>query len=169
MAADRPATKSSHRLARQLTFTPNDNGTYVVTVKATDKDADFAHRHLPGRRSPTWRPRPSISGAPATSPEGTAISLGGSATDPSSVDTTAGFTFAWAVSKNGSPSYATGSGASFSFTPNDNGTYLVSLTATDKDGGSATTTATITGTNVAPAQLRASSPLTPSRVWSRRT
>src|SRR6185369_16797816 len=54
------------------------------------------------------------------------------------------------VTKNGVGGYATGTGTSFSFTPNDNGTYIVTLTATDKDGGVGTTSRTITGPNVAP-------------------
>ena len=41
------------------------------------------------------------------------------------------------VSKNGNL-FASGSDANFSFTPDDNGSYVVSLTATDKDGGVST-------------------------------
>jgi PKD repeat protein len=41
-------------------------------------------------------------------------------------------------------------GASFNFTPDDNGTYVVSLTVTDDDGGVGTDTETITVTNVNP-------------------
>src|SRR5207244_69482 len=79
-----------------------------------------------------------------------AISLTSSVSDPSSADTTAGFTFAWNVTKNGS-AFASGSNANFSFTPNDNGTYVATLTATDQDSGTASTSKTITVTNVAPA------------------
>jgi PKD repeat protein len=47
---------------------------------------------------------------------------------------------------------ANGAGASFSFTPNDAGVYSVTLTATDKDGGTATTigTLTVVAPNLAP-------------------
>lgn len=41
-------------------------------------------------------------------------------------------------------------GSSFSFTPNDNGTYTVSYAVTDDDGGTHTDTAVITVENVAP-------------------
>src|SRR5262249_43077538 len=41
-------------------------------------------------------------------------------------------------------------GANFSFTPDDNGNYAVSLTATDKDGDARTVSKTIAVTNVAP-------------------
>jgi hypothetical protein len=91
---------------------------------------------------------PSIAGAPATSsPEGTPINLTGSATDAGTLDTT--LTYAWAVTKDGAP-YATGSGATLSFTPDDDASYVVSFTATDKDGGSATATRAIAVNNVAP-------------------
>jgi len=94
-------------------------------------------------------PTATITGAPATSPEGTAITLGSTVTDPSAADTAAGFTRSWSVTKNGNP-FASGSGASFSFTPDDNGTYVVTLSATDKDGGVGTDSKTINVTNVAP-------------------
>src|SRR5262249_20244911 len=81
-------------------------------------------------------PTVTITGVPASghSPEGTAIALGSSVTDPSSVDTAAGFTYAWSVTKNGA-AYASGTTASLSFTPDDNASYAVTVTAKDKDGG----------------------------------
>jgi hypothetical protein len=96
-------------------------------------------------------PTPSITGAPASghSPEGTVISLGSSVTDPGSADTAAGFTHAWSVTRNGA-AYASGTEASFGFTPDDNGTYVVSLTATDKDGGAGSDSKTILVENLAP-------------------
>jgi PKD repeat protein len=66
--------------------------------------------------------------------------------DSGSADTV---TLAWAVTKNGS-AYASGSSTNLSFTPNDNGTYVVSLTATDDDGGVGSDSRTIAVTNVAP-------------------
>ena len=136
--------------AATFSFTPNDNASYVVTLTATDKDGGV------GTDSKTITvtnvsPTASITGAPATSPEGTAISLGSTVTDPSSVDTAAGFTYAWSVTKNGNPYGAGGSAAGFSFTPDDNGTYVVTFSATDKDGGVGNDSKTITVTNVAPA------------------
>jgi hypothetical protein len=78
------------------------------------------------------------SSAPTTGTEGTQISLTGFATDASSADQAAGFDFEWTVTQNGnlvaSQSNITDSD-SFSFTPDDAGTYLVTLNATDKDGG----------------------------------
>src|SRR5204863_750362 len=92
-------------------------------------------------------PSAAIAGAPASSPEGTAINLTGSATDPGALDAPA---LAWSVTKNGG-AYANGLGSGFAFTPNDNGTYVVTLTATDKDGAtSPAAMSSITVNNVAP-------------------
>src|SRR5207302_1914276 len=91
-------------------------------------------------------PTAHINGAPASSPEGTLISLTSSFSDPGTADT---FTYAWSVTKNGNP-YATGSASSFSFTPNDNGNYIVSLTITDDDHGAGSDSKSINVTNVAP-------------------
>ena len=125
-----------------------DNGSGTVVVEANDGE------HAVVTESFNWSaanvaPSASITGAPANSPEGTQISLGSSVSDPSSADTAAGFTKSWSVTKNGT-AYASGSGASFSFTPDDNGSYVVSFSATDKDGGTGSASATITVTNVAP-------------------
>ncbi|MGI9066294.1 MAG: tandem-95 repeat protein [Pyrinomonadaceae bacterium] len=54
------------------------------------------------------------------------------------------------VAASGSSVVATGSGASFSFTPDDNGTYVVTFTATDDDGGVGADSKTIEVTNVNP-------------------
>src|SRR5207245_9097526 len=85
----------------------------------------------------------------ASSAEGTPISLTSTVTDPSSTDTAAGFTYSWSVTKNGNP-FASGSAAAIGFTPDDNGSYVVTFTATDKDGASGSDSKTISATNVAP-------------------
>src|SRR5262249_49524111 len=131
-----------------IEFFPDDSGTYVLTVTATDKDGGSGSGSLTLSIA-NAPPVPAILGAPASSPEGTAISLTASATDPGGADVAAGFSYTWAVTKNGS-AYTGGSGANFSFTPDDNGTYAVTLTATDKDGATGTTTTTIAVTNAAP-------------------
>jgi uncharacterized delta-60 repeat protein len=93
----------------------------------------------------TVNPSVSIFGAPASSPEGSAISMAANVTDASS-----GFTYAWGVTKNGS-AYASGTDANFSTTPDDNGTYVVSLGVTDKAGNTGNAAAkTVTANNVAP-------------------
>ena len=122
-----------------------DNGTYTVTVTVTDKDS-ASHFDTFQVIVDNVAPSASIEGAPASSPEGTLIELTSVVTDPGTADT---HTYEWSVTKNGNP-YASGTDADFSFTPNDNGSYVVSLTVTDDDGGVGSDTATITVTNVAP-------------------
>jgi fibronectin-binding autotransporter adhesin len=134
-------------------YTPTDgpNGPTTVTITATDGGgltATITFTLTVNNVAPTA----TITGAPASghSSEGTAISLGSTVSDPSSVDTAAGLTYAWTVTRNGA-AYASGTAANFSFTPNDNGNYVVTLTGTDKDGGvSQAASATITVDNVAP-------------------
>src|SRR5436305_15273854 len=75
-------------------------------------------------------PTATIIGAPASSPEGTTLSLTATVSDPGGADT---FTYAWAATKNGS-AYASATTPGFSFTPDDNGSYVVALTVTDDDG-----------------------------------
>ena len=83
-----------------------------------------------------------IDDVPLTGPEGTAISLTATVTDPVAP------TFAWSVTKDGSP-FATGTDPNFSFTPDDNGSYVVSLTVTD-EAATFTDSETFTIANVAP-------------------
>jgi hypothetical protein len=92
-------------------------------------------------------PAVEISGIPESNPEGTAIDLNSSVTDPGVNDT---FTYEWTVKKNGIDYGTTGTNTSFSFTPDDNGSYVVSLKVTDDDGGVGSTSQTIDVTNVAP-------------------
>src|SRR5262249_43924273 len=85
-------------------YTPPDSPSTPTTVTITATDAG-------GLTSSTTftltvnnvAPTATITGAPASghSPEGTAIPLVGSVADPSSADTTAGFTYAWNVTKDG--------------------------------------------------------------------
>jgi hypothetical protein len=85
---------------------------------------------------------------PATVPEGTSEPFTGSATTAFAGDS-AGLTYSWRVTKNGA-AYATGSSTTFSFTPDDEGTYVVTFQATDDGAMSGTDSMTVIGTNVAP-------------------
>ena len=61
------------------------------------------------------------------------------------------FTYAWAVTKNGSP-FTTGTTKDFTFVPDDEGLFTVSLVVTDDDGGSSGTLSyELTALNVKPA------------------
>src|SRR5439155_10276819 len=94
-------------------------------------------------------PLPAILGLPAAGGEGTTLYLTSSVFDPCVTDT---FRYAWRVTKNGHD-YASGSDPALAFTPDDNGTYVVTLTVTDDDGGSGADQQTINIVNVAPEDL----------------
>ncbi|MCC6124716.1 MAG: hypothetical protein IT426_07130, partial [Pirellulales bacterium] len=117
------------------TATPSD--VYTIGATLTDDDTDTDTDSATSTVS-NVAPAAAILGAPATSPEGTPITVTAAVTDPGTLDV---FSYAWTVTKNGAP-YAslsgTGAGfASFTFTPNDNGAipYVVSLVVTDDDSG----------------------------------
>ena len=96
---------------------------------------------------------PTITGVPASSSEGSPIHLGSSVVEPSPVDVPS-LDYQWTVSKaHGGfidPSYAGGQSKDFDFTPDDNGSYTVTLAVRDKDGDVGTTSEVITVDNVAP-------------------
>src|SRR5205807_2215371 len=112
-------TNGAAALLAQQTFTDShtyaDNrpGNAPYTITATVTDAN----NLSGSATTTATvnnvpPTAAINGAPATSPEGTAISLTSSATDAGSADTAAGLASSWSVTKNGQP-FRTGTSLSF--------------------------------------------------------
>ena len=123
--------------------------TRVIGLQATDEDG-LSHIATTTVEVTNVGPTATITGSLTSSPEAVGIVLGGSATDPAPADTAAGFAYSWDVTKDGA-AYTSGTSATFGFTPNDDGSYQVSLTATDKNGGiSAPATATIEVANVAP-------------------
>ncbi len=89
------------------------------------------------------------SSTPASSPEGTIVTLNGSASSPSAEDNAAPFTYSWTVTKNGT-SFGSGNGAAFSFTPDDEGTFVATLQAKDDGGMTGLASVTIAGANVSP-------------------
>src|SRR5437879_10378566 len=78
---------------------------------------------------------------------GPSVSL--ASTVPDAVPTRRSSDLAWSVTSSNGQS-ASGTSATFSFTPADNGTYTVSLTATDKDGKFGTDSKTVTVTTKSP-------------------
>lgn len=94
-------------------------------------------------------PTPSIDSISTPRLEGTAISAIGSATNPNGPSET--LTFVWRVYKDGSTTpFATGDSPTFTFIPDDDGTYMVTLTVSDEDGSSTTVAEEIVVANVAP-------------------
>lgn len=136
------------------TLTPQhvyqDNGTYLATLTVADPADAIDLQSTVQIVVTNAPPQAVVTGAPADSPEGTPITLGASVTDPSPVDARAGFAEQWTVLKDGSVYWAAAT-PSLTFIPDDNGTYVVTLTATDKDGGgSPPATQIINVTDVAP-------------------
>ncbi len=128
-----------------FSFTPVDNGTYTVTYTVSDDDGgvgsdDAVYNVL--NVAPTVN-----GGADKTVNEGSAVSLSAVGSDASPVDT---LSYLWHVVAGNGQVIADKSGANFSFTPMDNGTYTVTVTAMDDDGGSSTDTVMVTSKNVDP-------------------
>jgi PKD repeat protein len=136
-----------------LSFTPDDNGTYVVTLTVAD-DAGEAAAAQSVIEVTNVDPQGTIHGVPESADEGTEIAFDAVVTDPGTADT---HTIAWQVTKDGED-YQSGSGESFALTPDDNGLYEVSLTVTDDDGGTSRTTSAIEVANVAPEATIADAP-----------
>lgn len=124
---------------------------YQVDVTVTDDDTGSIDSTTTVRVT-NVAPTVAILGAPSGTPfEGTPISLSAKVTDPGTLDT---FTYSWSVTRGGLP-YDDGSGGAtnqteFSFTPNDDGEYRVTVHVTDDDTGSQDATANITVVNAPP-------------------
>jgi hypothetical protein len=134
-------------------------GTTTVTVTATDAAGNSSTGTFTvfvGDVPPTV----SLSGLPAgdTVTEGTAINLTATGSAFTPAENTFGLTFTWTVTKvhdgvtttNFAGGSGTGSSVPISFVADDDGTYTVSVTATDVNGASTTISQAITSTTVAP-------------------
>ncbi|MCI0681815.1 MAG: PKD domain-containing protein [Gemmataceae bacterium] len=108
--------------------TYNDQGTYWATLTVTDgagvSRADFAKVTV-GNVAPSVTLAGQFNGT-----AGTAINFSATVTDPSPTDTAAGFTYLWNFGDN-----STSSQPNPSHTYGSPGTYPVTLTVHDKDGG----------------------------------
>ncbi|MGF1577873.1 MAG: Ig-like domain-containing protein [Gemmataceae bacterium] len=82
-----------------------------------------------------------------TTNEGSAVSFTSSFEDPGTEDT---HTYSWQVSSDNGDVISDGTSDTFGFTPGDNGTYTVTLTVTDDDGGVGSDTFNVYVDNVAP-------------------
>jgi Ca2+-binding RTX toxin-like protein len=125
------------------------SGTYTVHLTVTDGEGGvgnasgvFTVDDVPSVIS--------ITNAPTNRPEGTAITLGSTATNPGTQYGET-FSYSWTVTRNG-VNYPVTNATSpdFTFTPNEYGSYLATLTVTDSQGTPTGTQAAINVTDVAP-------------------
>src|SRR5262245_28601748 len=124
-----------------FSFTPDDDGSYAVTLNASDTDA-VTQTTTTATASATIAvinvpPTASLI-APSVGVRGQTLSFTLDATDPSTVDTAAGFTFKidWTGDGTVVETFTNKpSGTVVTHTFADDSTNTVKLTATDKDGG----------------------------------
>src|SRR5262249_37922603 len=133
--------------------TPDDNGNYVVSVHATDKDGDT------GTTTATVvvtnvAPTATFAGPASVSEGSTATVSFSNQLDPSRADTSAGFRYSYDFDNDGTFEVADSTSASAtvpaSFLDDGPGTRTVRGRIKDKDGGFTNYTASITVNNVAP-------------------
>src|SRR6266566_2217874 len=94
-------------------------------------------------RSTRWPPRQSSRPAPRSRRSAP------SSWRPDASDRTHGFTFKWTATRDGS-TFASGPGATFTFTPDDDGVYTVVLEATDDGNVTGQTSLSLVVDNVPP-------------------
>ncbi len=138
-----------------FSFTPDDNAGYAVSLTVKDGDADVVTDSSTIIAVVNGVPTASITGPTAGVP-GQPLSFTVSATDPSSVDQAAGFTYQvhWDDTTTDDivpASPGNGSGVPLNHTFTGTGAFQVSVTATDKNTGASTAstlTVTISSTAV---------------------
>jgi PKD repeat protein len=156
-----PATDEAS--SQTITITANDGKGLTANAGFTSTVAGVAPTATIAAAGPALSAASASSSAPTSSPEGTAVNLTGSASSPSAEDNKAGFSYSWTVTKNGA-AFGSGSAAAFSFTPDDEGTFVATLQVTDDGGMTGTTSVTVTGANVAPSAKITSVTWTPQLV-----
>jgi Ca2+-binding RTX toxin-like protein len=118
----------------------------VVRARVSDKDGGFTD-YFTTVTVLNVAPTVSVTTTPGTTVyEGTPLSFASTVSDPGNdvVSRT------WVVIAGNVPGVLTGSGASFAFTPDDDGTYTVLFKATDHDGAVGVTVVQLTVLNAAP-------------------
>jgi uncharacterized delta-60 repeat protein len=112
-----PATDFTGQVTFQYRATDGTNNSNVATVTITVNPVNDA-------------PVAVIQSPPAAVPEGTQVSLTGTQVDP---DSTA-WTYLWNVAASNGQVIAPSTASTIAFTPDENGTYTVTLTVTDNAG-----------------------------------
>src|SRR6185503_9058214 len=116
------------------------------SVKGRVKDKDAGQSEYGASVSVTNAVPVVMTGGPYTGNEGAVIAIGGSASDP---DGTIAST-TWSVSPTAACSIANANAVSTSVSCPDNGSYTLTLSATDNDGAATTKSVNLAVANVAP-------------------
>jgi Ca2+-binding RTX toxin-like protein len=129
-----------------LTFQPGQNRDHTIAVTVTDKDGGRVTitRTLQVTNLAPWAVITSVTGVLV---ETGTVTVTGDATDAGGASAIA--SRSWTVVRNGE-TIATGSGADISFTPADDGEFVVTFAVSDRDGVTTTASRTVLVTNAAP-------------------
>ena len=129
--------------SRNFNFVPPDDGVYTVQFTVSDETGSSSDVALV--TATNLPPVPAVSG-PTSTPEGSAVTYTTAETDPGT-DT---LTRHWSLKYPDGHTVDGGTDRTFTFTPPDNGAFVLTLAVMDDDGGSASKDFPINVTNVAP-------------------
>src|SRR5262249_6805046 len=119
-----------------FTFTPDDEGTYQVTVTVTTSDGVALTTDPVVIPVANAIPAPEIIGLPSAAAAGELFTVHAVPHDAGAADT---HTYVWSVVRDGVTLFTSSpTGPTFSYTPTFNGVHVVAVTATDNDGGAGT-------------------------------
>ncbi|MAE65663.1 MAG: hypothetical protein CMJ18_15450, partial [Phycisphaeraceae bacterium] len=134
--------------SEDFSFVPFDDGVYTLTWTVTDDD-DASDSDVVVITAVNADPTVDL-GDDREVLEGDVVVIDPVVTDPGGNDT---HTFDWQVVADNGQVVDPGSGSTFSFTPEDDGVYTLTLTVTDDNGGEATDEMSVIVLNAAPTVL----------------